>query len=63
VKWLRLAIGPQPVLRLIALLLSAIAILLFLLLRAVEDIERQMPYPQEICGSDYDPCRVKITSG
>lgn len=61
-KWLRLISGPQPVLRVIALLLAAIAVLLFLLLREVEEIERQMPPYQEVCGNDYSPCKVEITN-
>ena len=54
--------GPQPVLRLIAILLAAITVLLFLLLREAEDIERQMPPFEMACGSDYSPCKVEITN-
>ena len=52
--------GDQPKLRLTALLQSAIAVLLFLLLKEVIDIERQMPWQQEICGSSYNPCEVRV---
>lgn len=61
-KWLRLIGGPQPAQRLIALLLALIALLLYLLLKEVENIERQMPYPQDVCGDSYNPCSVEITN-
>ena len=59
-KWLRLLAGPQPVLRLIALLLAAIAAVLFLLLQEVESIQYQMPGYIDTCGDYDDPCQVRI---
>lgn len=59
-KWWRLIAGPQPVLRLIALLLAAIATVLYLLLQEVESIQYQMPGYIATCG-DYDnPCQVRV---
>ena len=62
-RWLRSIIGPQPVQRLIALLLALVVVLLFLLLRRVEAIDDNTRYPQDVCGSDYDPCEVNIRNG
>ena len=59
-RWVRLIVGPQPVLRLIALLLAAIATLLYLLLLEAGEIKSDMPIYQAVCG-DYDnPCQVRI---
>jgi hypothetical protein len=62
VKWLRLVVGPQPVLRLIALLLGVIAVLLFLLLQEAGAIKRSI-YTPDVCGDAYHPCEVRVTNG
>ena len=52
---IRFLAGPQPVLRLIAVLLMVIAGLLY----AIWDEVRWLPEPPT-CGSSYEPCAVRI---
>lgn len=61
-EWAQRIAGPQPVLRLIALLLAVIAYLLFALLEQAETIEQAIPYI-EVCGGDYNPCHTIIDRG
>ena len=58
-KWLRLVVGPQPVLRLIAVLLAVIAALLYLVYEKLDAMHYDMP--SDPCGSStYEPCQVEI---
>lgn len=58
-KLLRFIVGPQPVLRLIALLLAVIAALLYLIRNDIRALD--IPTP---CGdSSYQPCHVEIERG
>ena len=65
-KWLALIAGPQPVLRLIALLLAIIAALLVVICREVHAI--YLLPPPDICGTGPSasplglsaPCKVEI---
>lgn len=57
--WLRSILGPQPELRLIVLLLAAIAVLLLLNLDQGKRILRNMPDP---CGESNRPCDVRVST-
>jgi len=59
-KWLRAIIGPQPILRVIAVLLAVIAVILVLIWREAVTIEKQIIEP---CGNgEYTPCYVKTAN-
>ncbi len=63
-KLIRRLLGPQPELRIIALLLAVIAILLMLIWRAAVQIDRDIPTVPDaptVCGDSADPCEVHIT--
>jgi hypothetical protein len=51
--------GPQPVLRLIAMLLAIIAVLLTLILLEARKIQHVMPTTD--CGFYYNPCQVQLS--
>jgi hypothetical protein len=57
---LRRVVGPQPVLRLIALLLAIVVVLLVLILQEVKDLYRVTPSID--CGDTYAPCKVEVTN-
>ena len=58
-NFLRRLFGPQPELRIIAVLLCVIAALLVLIWQEAKDINNYMPSP---CGDGYNPCSVVIQS-
>lgn len=56
-RFLRFIGGPQPVLRLMALLLAVIAVLLYLDWQEQREMHHEMP---PTCGDTYNPCQVQI---